>query len=170
MAGAWFVEVLGDGLTFRLVPGTPLLLGRSPDCGIILQSDHAGARHASFLLQDDRVLLRQESGWRPTTLNQVAVSQPQLPLFLDDVLRVGEYHLRLVRGCDVSAICLAYEGAMIVQFAGLLAREKRYDELPFLADALEDAGCADAELLSHLRSPGPHVRGCWALDLVLGKS
>jgi hypothetical protein len=38
-----------------------------------------------------------------------------------------------------------------------------------LADALEDAGCSDAGLLGHLRSPGPHVRGCWALDLVLGK-
>jgi hypothetical protein len=41
---------------------------------------------------------------------------------------------------------------------------------PLLADALEDAGCTDAELLVHLRSPGPHVRGCWGLDLVLGKA
>jgi hypothetical protein len=38
-----------------------------------------------------------------------------------------------------------------------------------LADALEEAGCTDDGLLSHLRSPGPHFRGCWALDLVLGK-
>jgi biotin carboxyl carrier protein len=42
--------------------------------------------------------------------------------------------------------------------------------LSALADALEESGCADADVLSHLRSPGPHVRGCWALDLVLGKS
>jgi hypothetical protein len=42
--------------------------------------------------------------------------------------------------------------------------------LAALADALEDAGCTDADLLGHLRSPGPHVRGCWAVDLVLGKS
>jgi hypothetical protein len=42
--------------------------------------------------------------------------------------------------------------------------------LAALADALEDAGCNDADLLGHLRSPGPHVRGCWAVDLVLGKS
>ena len=41
--------------------------------------------------------------------------------------------------------------------------------LLILADALEDAGCTDAELLNHLRAPGPHVRGCWAVDLVLGK-
>jgi len=42
-------------------------------------------------------------------------------------------------------------------------------KLALVADALEDAGCTDAELLGHLRGPGPHVRGCWALDLVLGK-
>lgn len=41
--------------------------------------------------------------------------------------------------------------------------------LSVLADALEDAGCAEEALLSHLHSPGPHVRGCWALDLILGK-
>ena len=40
--------------------------------------------------------------------------------------------------------------------------------LSILADALEDAGCTDA-ILAHLRSPGPHVRGCWAVDLILGK-
>jgi hypothetical protein len=39
-----------------------------------------------------------------------------------------------------------------------------------LADALEEAGCDSADLLGHLRGPGPHVRGCWAVDLILGKS
>ena len=38
-----------------------------------------------------------------------------------------------------------------------------------LADALEEAGCCDPELLGHLRGPGPHVRGCWAVDLLIGK-
>lgn len=42
--------------------------------------------------------------------------------------------------------------------------------LRILSDALEEVGCDANEILSHLRSPGPHVRGCWALDLVLGKS
>ena len=40
--------------------------------------------------------------------------------------------------------------------------------LAVLADALEEAGCIDAALLGHLRGPGPHVRGCWAVDLILG--
>jgi hypothetical protein len=47
--------------------------------------------------------------------------------------------------------------------------ERGFDRLPILADALEDAGCDDAELLTHCRSEGPHVRGCWAVGLILGK-
>jgi hypothetical protein len=41
--------------------------------------------------------------------------------------------------------------------------------LAVLSDALEDAGCTDIDILSHLRSSGPHVLGCWAVDLLLGK-
>jgi hypothetical protein len=44
------------------------------------------------------------------------------------------------------------------------------DRLAVLGDALEEAGCTDAELLAHLRRPGPHYRGCFALDPLLGKS
>jgi hypothetical protein len=42
--------------------------------------------------------------------------------------------------------------------------------LAVLADVLEDAGCTAEDILNHLRGPGPHVRGCWAVDLILGKS
>jgi hypothetical protein len=41
--------------------------------------------------------------------------------------------------------------------------------LAVLADALEVSGCMDADMLGHLREPGPHVRGCFAVDLLLGK-
>jgi hypothetical protein len=39
--------------------------------------------------------------------------------------------------------------------------DRRFNDLPILADALEEAGCDDPDILSHLRGPGPHVRGCW---------
>jgi hypothetical protein len=45
-----------------------------------------------------------------------------------------------------------------------------FSAMPILADALQDAGCDNDDILNHCRGPGPHVRGCWALDLVLGKS
>jgi hypothetical protein len=43
------------------------------------------------------------------------------------------------------------------------------ERLAVLSDALEEAGCADPDLLAHLRGPGPHVLGCWALDLLVGR-
>jgi hypothetical protein len=51
---------------------------------------------------------------------------------------------------------------------------KMYDErdfaaVPILADALEEAGCDDPEMLNHCHKPGIHVRGCWVVDLVLGE-
>jgi hypothetical protein len=58
----------------------------------------------------------------------------------------------------------------VVSFATAIYDERAFDRLPILADALEDAGCDDADLLNHCRQPGEHVRGCWAVDLVLGKS
>jgi hypothetical protein len=48
--------------------------------------------------------------------------------------------------------------------------EARRHSLPILPDALMDAGCDSEELLNHYRSGGPHVRGCWVVDLILGKS
>ena len=56
------------------------------------------------------------------------------------------------------------------QLANAIYESKEFGLLPQLGDALEDAGCTDTDLLDHLRGPGPHVRGCWAVDLVLGKS
>jgi hypothetical protein len=44
-----------------------------------------------------------------------------------------------------------------------------FSALPILADALQDAGCDNADILDHCRGPGPHVHGCWVVDLVLGK-
>jgi hypothetical protein len=47
---------------------------------------------------------------------------------------------------------------------------RRFQDMPILADALEDAGCTNAAILNHCRQLGEHVRGCWVLDLLLGKS
>jgi hypothetical protein len=46
--------------------------------------------------------------------------------------------------------------------------EKAFDRMPILADALQDAGCDNAEVLNHCRQPGEHVRGCWVVDLLMG--
>jgi hypothetical protein len=48
--------------------------------------------------------------------------------------------------------------------------DRAFDRLPILADALEEAGCDSGEVLAHCRGDGPHARGCWVVDLVLGKA
>ena len=44
-----------------------------------------------------------------------------------------------------------------------------FDRMPDLAEALENSGCTNTAILDHCRGPGPHVRGCWVIDLLLGK-
>jgi hypothetical protein len=56
-----------------------------------------------------------------------------------------------------------------VNLAGAIYDERAFDRLPLLADALEDAGCDSAAILDHCRGSGPHVRGCWVVDQLLGK-
>jgi hypothetical protein len=56
-----------------------------------------------------------------------------------------------------------------VALAGQMYEAREFSAVPILADALQDAGCNNARILDHCRGPGPHVRGCWVVDLVLGK-
>jgi hypothetical protein len=58
----------------------------------------------------------------------------------------------------------------VVRLARHIYEERRWSELPILGDALADAGCASEELFAHLYQGCDHVRGCWALDVVLGRS
>jgi hypothetical protein len=59
--------------------------------------------------------------------------------------------------------------ANVVDLARTIYEEKTFERLPILADSLMDAGCADEQVLEHCRSDGPHVRGCWVVDLILSK-
>ena len=58
----------------------------------------------------------------------------------------------------------------MVKVAQGIYYDRAFDRLPILADALEDAGCHDAAILEHCRQPGPHVRGCWVVDLLTGRT
>jgi len=57
-----------------------------------------------------------------------------------------------------------------VSLAAAIYEDRAFDRLPVLADALEEAGCTNAAVLLHCRQPSEHVRGCWVVDLVLGKA
>jgi hypothetical protein len=57
----------------------------------------------------------------------------------------------------------------VVALAAGIYGEKAFDRMQILADALQDAGCEDSDVLEHCRDGLPHVRGCWVVDLLLGK-
>jgi hypothetical protein len=57
----------------------------------------------------------------------------------------------------------------VANLAQAIYADRAFDRLPILADALEDAGCTDADILAHCRGGGEHVRGSWAVDLLLNK-
>jgi len=57
----------------------------------------------------------------------------------------------------------------VVTLAEGIHTERAFDRMPILADALEDAGCDNADILTHCRQPGEHVRGCWVVDLLTGR-
>jgi hypothetical protein len=60
--------------------------------------------------------------------------------------------------------------ATVVELARTIYDDRFFDRMPILADALMDVGCEDDAILEHCRSNGPHVRGCWVVDLILGKN
>ncbi|WP_238602657.1 hypothetical protein [Fimbriiglobus ruber] len=63
----------------------------------------------------------------------------------------------------------AWLTSTVVSLADGLYRDRAFDRLPILADALQDAGCDNESVLTHCRSDGPHFRGCWVVDLVTGR-
>jgi hypothetical protein len=97
--------------------------------------------------------------------NRIAGSSPGL---------ISTHHelLREVVGNPWRSIAFdpSWRTEAVVGLARGMYESRDFAPMPVLADALEDAGCADADILAHCRGDGPHVRGCWVVDLVLGKS
>src|SRR5262249_11257141 len=74
------------------------------------------------------------------------------------------------RPVTVNPAWLAWNGGAVLKVARAIYDGSKLEDLPVLADALEEAGCTDAEILAHCRRKGGHVRGCWVLDLFRGEA
>jgi hypothetical protein len=74
------------------------------------------------------------------------------------------------RPAAINPAWLAWNDTTAQKIAQAIYDERAFDLMPILADALEEAGCTDANILHHCRQPAEHVRGCWVIDLVLGKA
>jgi hypothetical protein len=124
--------------------------------------------------------------WLTSTLDLMKIDPDALPYFpvpADAVLKRSAFLLRDIFGNPfrpsppVPPAVLAWNDGAVRRLAQAAYEERQLPagtldagRLGILADALLDAGCDDEGLLAHLRSDGPHMRGCWAVDAVLGRS
>jgi hypothetical protein len=103
-----------------------------------------------------------ERDWASAPSNKRAVQSRQCDLLRD--IAGNPFRTPLV-----DPTWQAWNDRTIPKMSRVIYDDRAFDRLPILADALEDAGCANDDILAHCRSGGEHVRGCWVVDLLLGK-
>jgi hypothetical protein len=118
-----------------------------------------GAVEAAQAAQD----AARHAAWAITSLPRVHEMKAQAAL-LRDIVGFLPF-----RPTPLDPIWLSWNDGTVAKLAQAIYEERAFDHLPILADALEDAGCTDQDILGHCRGPGPHLLGCWVVDLLLGK-
>jgi hypothetical protein len=88
------------------------------------------------------------------------------------VCRENLHLLRCIVGNPFRPVTIhdSWRSEAVVALAAAIYTERAFDRLPILADALQEAECDHPDVLEHCRRAGPHTRGCWVVDSVLGKS
>jgi hypothetical protein len=74
------------------------------------------------------------------------------------------------RPVHIDRAWLRWSDGTVRRIAETINDEGDFERMGVLAHALEEAGCTDENILGHLRGPGPHVRGCWVVDLIMGRT
>jgi hypothetical protein len=130
----------------------------------ILNGFHAARFDAWYVAVETSVAIRQVNSetWHNKKV-LLAESAAQADL-------VREVFGNPFRPVPVPRAWLSWHDGTIPRLAQSVYEERAFDRLPILADALEDAGCDDAQILGHCRGNGTHVRGCWVVDLLLSKA
>jgi hypothetical protein len=73
------------------------------------------------------------------------------------------------RDIAIDPAWLAWNEGVVAKLAASIYEKRAFERMPILTDALEEAGCTDADILGHCRRPGLHARGCWVIDCLLGR-
>jgi hypothetical protein len=125
------------------------------------------ARHAARVAW--LATLPEPIGTAATRIAADHVRQTLLWLDEDASFDLEELHDDLTPPADVGLdpAWLQWNDATVYRLALRIDAERRYADLPILADALEEAGCGLADFLGHCRGHGPHIKGCWVVDLIL---
>jgi hypothetical protein len=76
----------------------------------------------------------------------------------------------LFRSITINPEWIKWQNGKLSTTAQSIDKENRYSDMPILADALEEAGCTDSDMLNHCRKEHRHIKGCWVLDMLLGRN
>ena len=122
----------------------------------------------------DRGAFDHEDGFHGSPLISRAlisatVGNPKQQKYASQLLR-DIFSNRPIRSVPLAPSWLHWNGGTVAKLARTIYDDCCFDDLPILADALEEAGCTETAILEHCLGPGPHVRGCWVVDLLLGKT
>jgi hypothetical protein len=118
---------------------------RTPELDLTLHGVHQALLEANNRRQE-----RRNAAWETEELEQCKLAR------------------EVIRPPFVTSFAPSWRTTAVLAVARGIYEDRAFDCMPILADPLQEAGCEDAHLLGHCRGPGPHVRGCWAVHLVLG--
>jgi hypothetical protein len=94
------------------------------------------------------------------TVRQISANDPRAAIRIRDIFGNPFRPVSINPDWLTSSVLALAEG---------IYADRAFDRMPVLADALQDAGCENADILNHCRGDGPHVRGCWIVDLLTGR-
>ncbi len=123
------------------------------------------ARAAEAAVEDTGWDVARNAAW--SAAHAVNVAAPKERLAQCDLLR--DVFGNPFCPQSLEAAWLRWHDGCVVSVARAIYEERRFEDMPILADALEEAGCDNEIILWHCREPAEHARGCWVLDAILGK-
>jgi hypothetical protein len=164
-------RMIRAGRLFPLVNGQIASIGRSTDREIFLSEPVVNRRHCEVSWWGTEVRVTDLGSRNGTRVNGISVTSGRATLIRPcDVIEVARtVELQLVVRVPIDPAWLRWNDGLVTRLARGIDEGRRFEDMPILHDALLDAGCDNQDILDHCKEPGPHVRGCWVLDLLLGK-
>lgn len=154
------------------VPGEPLTapMGVSLRAELAVVRVWAWAARAAYLTARGEIKAATQMVWKAALEVATGQSDPQWarqaagdPVRAALLIEIFGNPFRPVT-CEPS-----WKEGKVAQLAEAIYTERAFERMPILADALEESGCTNEEVLVHCRDGGEHVRGCWAVDLITGR-
>lgn len=118
--------------------------------------------------EDARVMAVRAINWAAGVLGELGMFPSSNPEWDREVELFHDIAGHLIDPARFDPLWLAWNDGTVRHLAQAIYDERAWENMPILADALEDAGCQDERILGHCRGGGPHTRGCWVVDRVLG--